>query len=151
MLRLSPLQRALYRKAMSSLLDSHPTFDPLKAFAISLKICNHPDVLYNFVEKNKDDLDLDLDEDIIEISDRKRKKRNETSSSSNDATVATASASTTRAFTSGSCTTDAETDSEEEDMPPILGSQPSLSDKGDSYAKESSLNWTKEFFQGCIL
>ncbi len=72
LLRMTPLQRALYRHHMSQLLLNKSVSNPLKAFAVCLKIWNHPDVLYNFFKKGKDDLDLELDEDSSES--RKKKK-----------------------------------------------------------------------------
>jgi len=137
---------------MSNLKNSNPVFDPLKAFALCMKIWNHPDVLRRFMEKKQEDVDLELDDETTEKSGRKRKKRNESSSSSTDATVATISVSTppllpslpTVASNAGSCATNEET---ERDTPCILGSQPS-GDPGVSSAKQSSLDWAKEIFQG---
>lgn len=73
LLRLTPLQRALYRHHMSQLVQNKSVCNPLRAFAICLKIWNHPDVLYNFFKKGQEDLDLDLDE---ELSDGRKKKKN---------------------------------------------------------------------------
>ena len=74
MLRLTPLQRALYRHHMSDLVQNKSVSNPLKAFAICLKIWNHPDVLYNFAKKQQDDLDLDLDEEPPESRKGRTKK-----------------------------------------------------------------------------
>ena len=73
LLRMTPLQRALYRHHMSQLLLNKSVSNPLKAFAVCLKIWNHPDILYNFFKKGKDDLDLELDE---EASESRKKKKN---------------------------------------------------------------------------
>lgn len=80
MLRLTPLQRALYRHHMSDLVQNKSVCNPLKAFAICLKIWNHPDVLYNFVKKSQDDVDLDLLDDETPENGRKKKKKNTSSS-----------------------------------------------------------------------
>lgn len=74
LLRMTPLQRALYRHHMSQLLQNKSVSNPLRAFAVCLKIWNHPDVFYNFFKKGKDDLDLELDEEAPES--RKKKKNN---------------------------------------------------------------------------
>ena len=74
MLRLTPLQRALYRHHMSDLVQNKSVSNLLKAFAICLKIWNHPDVLYNFAKKQQDDLDLDLDEEPPESREGRTKK-----------------------------------------------------------------------------
>ena len=66
LLRMTTLQRALYRHYMSDLVQNKSVSNPLKAFAICCKIWNHPDILYNFVKKRQDDLDLDLDEEANE-------------------------------------------------------------------------------------
>lgn len=72
LLRMTPLQRALYRHHMSQLLLNKSVSNPLRAFAVCLKIWNHPDVFYNFFRKGKDDLDLEIDEEAPE--NRKKKK-----------------------------------------------------------------------------
>lgn len=71
LLRMTPLQRALYRHYMSDLIQNKSVSNPLKAFAICCKIWNHPDILYNFLKKRDEDLDLDLDE---VAADNRRKK-----------------------------------------------------------------------------
>lgn len=74
LLRMTPLQRALYRHFMSQLLLNKSVSNPLKAFAVCLKIWNHPDVLYNFFKKGKDDLDLELEEEAA--AECRKKKKN---------------------------------------------------------------------------
>ena len=66
LLRMTTLQRALYRHYMSDLVQNKSVSNPLKAFAICCKIWNHPDILYNFVKKRQDDLDFDVDEEANE-------------------------------------------------------------------------------------
>nr|XP_022335587.1 helicase ARIP4-like [Crassostrea virginica] len=68
LVRMSPIQRTLYREFMSSLqvqnLGSWASTNPLKAFAVCCKIWNHPDILYNLIQKKKsitDDNDLDIE------------------------------------------------------------------------------------------
>lgn len=90
LLRLTPLQRALYRHHMSQLLlqNKQSICNPLRAFAICLKIWNHPDVLYKFFKKGKEDLDLDLDEELSESKKRKKTPANAAVSSvTSNATV----------------------------------------------------------------
>lgn len=72
LLRMTPLQRALYKHHMSQLLQNKSVSNPLRAFAVCLKIWNHPDILYNFFRKGKDDLDLEIDDEVPES--RKKKK-----------------------------------------------------------------------------
>uniref|UniRef100_F1KSK6 Helicase ARIP4 n=1 Tax=Ascaris suum TaxID=6253 RepID=F1KSK6_ASCSU len=60
LLRKSPIQRILYR-AFLQYVQSEITslgismFNPLKAFAACSKIWNHPDILYDVLEKQKED------------------------------------------------------------------------------------------------
>lgn len=68
LVRMSPIQRTLYREFMNSLqiqnLGSWANTNPLKAFAVCCKIWNHPDILYNLIQKKKsitDDNDLDIE------------------------------------------------------------------------------------------
>ncbi len=52
MLRMTPVQRRLYRAFMEELLSAKRSVsNPLKAFAVCCKIWNHPDVLLNFLRK----------------------------------------------------------------------------------------------------
>ncbi|KAG7166244.1 Helicase ARIP4-like, partial [Homarus americanus] len=61
--RMTEIQRKLYSTFMTELAATKAMANPLKAFAICCKIWNHPDVLYNFVQKKiNEDFDLDLDE-----------------------------------------------------------------------------------------
>ena len=54
MLRLTPLQRSLYRHCMSEC--SKKTSVALEAHAICLQILNHPDILYHAINR-RDDMD----------------------------------------------------------------------------------------------
>ncbi|KAM4587679.1 helicase ARIP4 [Odontesthes bonariensis] len=67
MVRLSPVQRALYTEFMKRFREAGNSgwlgLNPLKAFCVCCKIWNHPDVLYEALQKenqaNEQDLDLD--------------------------------------------------------------------------------------------
>lgn len=67
LVRLSPIQRALYTEFMKRFREAGNTgwlgLNPLKAFCVCCKIWNHPDVLFEALEKenqaNEQDLDLD--------------------------------------------------------------------------------------------
>ncbi|KAM3842946.1 LOW QUALITY PROTEIN: helicase ARIP4-like, partial [Diretmus argenteus] len=67
LVRLSPLQRALYTEFMTRFregaLSGWLTLNPLRAFCVCCKIWNHPDVLYETLQKenlaNEQDLDLE--------------------------------------------------------------------------------------------
>ncbi|XP_030639905.1 helicase ARIP4 isoform X2 [Chanos chanos] len=67
LVRLSNLQRALYTEFMNRFREAGNTgwlsLNPLKAFCVCCKIWNHPDVLYEALQKanlaNEQDLDLD--------------------------------------------------------------------------------------------
>uniref|UniRef100_A0A8C7SXH5 Helicase ARIP4 n=1 Tax=Oncorhynchus mykiss TaxID=8022 RepID=A0A8C7SXH5_ONCMY len=67
MVRLSPLQRALYTEFMNRFREAGNSgwlsLNPLRAFCVCCKIWNHPDVLYEALQKenlaNEQDLDLD--------------------------------------------------------------------------------------------
>jgi len=65
LLRMTAVQRRLYRAFMEELFEGESVTNPLKAFAVCCKIWNHPDVLSNFVKSKKeaDDLDLDVEEE----------------------------------------------------------------------------------------
>ncbi|KAM6930106.1 helicase ARIP4-like [Lycodopsis pacificus] len=68
LVRLSPLQRALYTEFMNRFREAGNSgwlsLNPLKAFCICCKIWNHPDVLYEALQKENlaSDQDLDLDD-----------------------------------------------------------------------------------------
>ncbi|KAF0296317.1 Helicase ARIP4 [Amphibalanus amphitrite] len=63
LLRMTQLQRALYQRYMLDLTSrSGQSPNPLRAFVVSCKIWNHPDILYNLLRKKMADEDLDLDE-----------------------------------------------------------------------------------------
>ncbi|KAF3689898.1 Helicase ARIP4 [Channa argus] len=67
LVRLSPIQRALYTEFMNRFREAGNSgwlgLNPLKAFCVCCKIWNHPDVLYEALQKenqaNEQDLDLD--------------------------------------------------------------------------------------------
>ncbi|KAJ8394833.1 hypothetical protein AAFF_G00041880 [Aldrovandia affinis] len=67
LVRLSPIQRALYTHFMTRFREAGNSgwlgLNPLKAFCVCCKIWNHPDVLYEALQKenlaNEQDLDLD--------------------------------------------------------------------------------------------
>lgn len=68
LVRLSPLQRMLYTEFMNRFREAGNTgwlsLNPLKAFCVCCKIWNHPDVLYEALQKENlaSDQDLDLDD-----------------------------------------------------------------------------------------
>lgn len=161
MLRLSPLQRALYRNAMSELVQNKSVCNPLKAFAICLKIWNHPDVLYNYVKKSQDDVDLDLlDDDTTDSSVRKKKKtkKNTTSSSLAPATLPTPLLPSLHNPASISGYPNPTVDEIRNGVDPSLpipGTHPP-SEQGAPSAKEkkeeffTSMDWANELLKGCI-
>uniref|UniRef100_A0A8C5BQ15 RAD54 like 2 n=1 Tax=Gadus morhua TaxID=8049 RepID=A0A8C5BQ15_GADMO len=67
LVRLSPIQRALYTEFMNRFREAGNSgwlgLNPLKAFCVCCKIWNHPDVLFETLQKenlaNEQDLDLD--------------------------------------------------------------------------------------------
>ncbi|XP_047441573.1 helicase ARIP4-like isoform X2 [Mugil cephalus] len=68
LVRLSPLQRALYTEFMNRFREAGNSgwlsLNPLKAFCVCCKIWNHPDVLYEALQKENlaSDQDLDLED-----------------------------------------------------------------------------------------
>ncbi|XP_037540908.1 helicase ARIP4 [Nematolebias whitei] len=68
LVRLSPLQRALYTEFVNRFREAGNTgwlsLNPLKAFCVCCKIWNHPDVLYEALQKENlaSEQDLDLDD-----------------------------------------------------------------------------------------
>ncbi|XP_077469673.1 helicase ARIP4-like isoform X2 [Stigmatopora argus] len=77
LVRLSPLQRALYTEFMTRFKEAGNTgwlsLNPLKAFCVCCKIWNHPDVLYEALQKENLASDQDLDLDDITSADPKTK------------------------------------------------------------------------------
>ena len=57
--RMTDVQRRLYRRFMEELITNKCVSNPLKAFAVCCKIWNHPDVLYDYMNKREED-DLDV-------------------------------------------------------------------------------------------
>jgi len=69
--RMTDIQRKLYKRFMEELIDNRCVSNPLKAFAVCCKIWNHPDVLYNFLKK-KEDIDIDFDpEEVMSLTGAK--------------------------------------------------------------------------------
>ncbi|KAL5015023.1 hypothetical protein ScPMuIL_009293 [Solemya velum] len=68
LIRLSPIQRDLYKAFINCMSDSSlmSNCNPLKAFAVCCKIWNHPDVLHKIINKNRissvEDNDLDIED-----------------------------------------------------------------------------------------
>ncbi|XP_072308465.1 helicase ARIP4 isoform X2 [Eucyclogobius newberryi] len=68
LVRLTPIQRALYTEFMKRFREAGNSgwlgLNPLKAFCVCCKIWNHPDVLYEALQKENqaNDQDLDLDD-----------------------------------------------------------------------------------------
>uniref|UniRef100_T1IRD9 Helicase C-terminal domain-containing protein n=1 Tax=Strigamia maritima TaxID=126957 RepID=T1IRD9_STRMM len=62
LVRMTPIQRQLYRTFMSELRFRNGVGNPIRAFAICCKIWNHPDVMYKCLQDLRDDEDLDLEE-----------------------------------------------------------------------------------------
>ena len=63
-LRMTPLQRDLYRQQLNQLSLNKSVSNPLKTFAVCLKILNHPEMLYNSFKDN----DLELDDEASEMA-----------------------------------------------------------------------------------
>ena len=49
--RLTPIQRTIYKRFMQELMFNKSVSNPLKAFAVCCKIWYHPDVFYNYISK----------------------------------------------------------------------------------------------------
>jgi len=62
--RMTDVQRKLYKRFMEELITNRCVSNPLKAFAVCCKIWNHPDVLYNFLKK-KEEIDIDFDPEEV--------------------------------------------------------------------------------------
>ena len=68
LVRMSKIQKTLYQTFMNQIvLNAFVTANPLKAFAVCCKIWNHPDVLYNYMQKREASNPLDIDIEIDEI------------------------------------------------------------------------------------
>ncbi|XP_056130107.1 helicase ARIP4 [Lampris incognitus] len=69
LVRLSPIQRALYTEFMNRFREAGNSgwlgLNPLKAFCVCCKIWNHPDVLYETLQKENQASEQDLDLDDI--------------------------------------------------------------------------------------
>lgn len=64
LVRMTPFQRTLYETFMNEVVRIQTVPNPLKAFAVCMKIWNHPDVLYTFLKKRAggEAVDIDLEE-----------------------------------------------------------------------------------------
>ncbi|XP_064483480.1 helicase ARIP4-like [Ornithodoros turicata] len=67
LIRMTPIQRTLYKEFVKEFLHNYRVANPLKFFAVCCKVWNHPDILYNLVQdkKNEGSLDIDLDIDLV--------------------------------------------------------------------------------------
>ncbi|XP_054641117.1 helicase ARIP4 isoform X2 [Dunckerocampus dactyliophorus] len=74
LVRLSPIQKALYTEFMNRFREAGNNgwlgLNPLKAFCVCCKIWNHPDVLYEALQKENQTNEPDLDLDDITSSAR---------------------------------------------------------------------------------
>ncbi|KAJ3603212.1 hypothetical protein NHX12_030955 [Muraenolepis orangiensis] len=74
MVRLSPIQRALYTEFMNRFREAGNSgwlgLNPLKAFCVCCKIWNHPDVLFETLQKENMTSEQDLDLDDITSNPR---------------------------------------------------------------------------------
>lgn len=67
LIRMTPIQRTLYREFVKEFLHNYRVTNPLKFFAVCCKVWNHPDILFHLVQdkKHEEGLDIDLDIDLI--------------------------------------------------------------------------------------
>lgn len=67
LIRMTPIQRTLYKEFVKEFLHNYRVANPLKFFAVCCKVWNHPDILYNLVQDKKSEgaLDIDLDIDLV--------------------------------------------------------------------------------------
>uniref|UniRef100_A0A667YD21 RAD54 like 2 n=1 Tax=Myripristis murdjan TaxID=586833 RepID=A0A667YD21_9TELE len=76
LVRLSPIQRALYTEFMNRFREAGNSgwlgLNPLKAFCVCCKIWNHPDVLYEALQKENQASEQDLDLDDITSASNSR-------------------------------------------------------------------------------
>ncbi|XP_054709263.1 uncharacterized protein LOC129218968 [Uloborus diversus] len=68
LIRMTPIQRQLYKCFVKDLLYVQQATNPLKLFAVCCKIWNHPDILYKLLQEKKAQEDIDLDIDITVAS-----------------------------------------------------------------------------------
>ncbi|KAG1658684.1 Helicase ARIP4 [Nymphon striatum] len=72
--RLSPLQRTLYTAFMEDLKSRKNIANPIKAFSVCIKICNHPDILHRCLEDQRlNDIDVEVDDNATGGTNRRRK------------------------------------------------------------------------------
>ncbi|GBM23057.1 Helicase ARIP4 [Araneus ventricosus] len=64
LIRMTPIQRQLYKCFVKDLLYVQQATNPLKLFAVCCKIWNHPDILYKLLQEKKAQEDIDLDIDL---------------------------------------------------------------------------------------
>ncbi|KAG0423324.1 hypothetical protein HPB47_000893 [Ixodes persulcatus] len=67
LIRMTPIQRTLYREFVKEFLHNYRATNPLKFFAVCCKVWNHPDILFHLVQDKKSEgaLDIDLDIDLL--------------------------------------------------------------------------------------
>ncbi|KAM7402161.1 hypothetical protein PAMP_017426 [Pampus punctatissimus] len=87
LVRLSPIQRALYTEFMKRFREAGNSgwlgLNPLKAFCVCCKIWNHPDVLYEALQKENQANEHDLDLDDIASANNNRCLKAKVADSSN--------------------------------------------------------------------
>ncbi|XP_076468714.1 uncharacterized protein LOC143299416 [Babylonia areolata] len=100
LVRMSPIQRKLYRRYIDSLEEStslaQANSNPLKAFSVGCKIWNHPDILHKSVVLKKpviEENDLDIESSEVNGGKKKLKKSDSTSSLASTASMSSVASS----------------------------------------------------------
>ncbi|XP_078731250.1 helicase ARIP4 isoform X5 [Lampetra fluviatilis] len=92
LVRLSPIQRALYRHFMLRFQEAGSSgwlgSNPLKAYCVCCKIWNHPDILFDALQKESIAADPDLDLEVSDLPAGLTRERGATGSSSGRRKVA---------------------------------------------------------------